>query len=622
MTDPKDNPPKVLFDQQIEAAKNFVRDEKHSQALEVYETLFADETRSSALYEGAARAATAAILDSAFGESWPRARRDALYRHLILQTDRFDAPPAFAFQIASAHSSGAKDVLATVAAELTPVLTELKAEGRRDRAFLLMVLLLRAPLHGWIDQAELSRWHLELLPAFDAGDMAIPYNDMFDRTHFARNIADVAGLIGRTPPDALARGFAPWKLVLFHWFTRSGRLDHVLTELLAEWRTGKALSDEDLAAMRSLALRLFVTQKLSGSPGEGLDQFVAAWTRLHGQNPRRHAAESARARLGARHRQAINAALDLVRRRAPFLKLGRRRPRVALCISGQLRGYRRAYPTWCEGLLRDVDHEIVVHSWEKIGRSGAEPFRAYLPFAGRAFSEAYRAQAHRAGMPEMQARYPALFAALKQGGVVTKDELSAFYGTNHVVLEDDAGPEFDGWSNSRKMHYKLAAAAGLLDDLSGEFDLVLRIRPDKQLGLVAFSWRDMLAATAASPLIFADSAMGHQYGHLLIGDQVALGAPAAMAIYADTLNLVPRLAEQHLYACQPEFVGHVSLALTCWHAGIEVHRLPVRMGALMEAEPMSAPDIAAALERDAAGRGDAMDEALLAAIRADLNGAD
>jgi hypothetical protein len=91
-----------------------------------------------------------------------------------------------------------------------------------------------------------------------------------------------------------------------------------------------------------------------------------------------------------------------------------------------------------------------------------------------------------------------------------------------------------------------------------------------------------------------------------------------MAVYADTLNLVPRLATQHLTGCKPEYEGHVSLAQTCWHAGIEVHRLPVKIGRLMEAEPMSAPDIAAALEQDAAGRMDAMDQVLLDAIRTDL----
>ncbi|MGF7171736.1 hypothetical protein FHS91_003437 [Sphingobium xanthum] len=618
MTVNKVNSPQILVDQQIDAAQNFTEDGKHIEALEIYEKLFADGPRTQALYDGAARSATAALLDGTFNEDWRRARRDALFRHLILQAERFDAPPAFAFQIARSHSSGGKDVYARTAAELKPVLTALRDEGLRDRSFLLMVLLLRAPLHDWMDQAALTRWHLDLLPDFDVGDMAIPYNVMFERLSAARNVADIASMIANTQPDALARRFPPWKLLRFHWITGSSRLEAVMPELLAEWRAGKSTSDEDLAALRSLALRLFVTQKLSGSPGDGLDQFVAEWTPMHPPRTRASAAESARAKLVSRHWQAIHAGFDLVRRRAPFLKVGKRRPRVALCVSGQLRGYMRAFPTWRESLLRDIDYEVVVHSWEKVGRSGAEPYRAYLPFAGGTFSEAYRAQAHRAGMPEMHKRYPALFAALQQGGIVTAGELGAFYGTDHVVLEDDAGPAFQGWSNSRKMHYKVAAAAGLLDRLAGEHDLVLRVRPDKQLGLIAFSWGDMLKATSAAPVIYADGAMGQQYGSLLIGDQVALGEPKAMAVYADTLNLVPRLATQHLTGCKPEFEGHVSLAQTCWHAGIEVHRLPVKIGRLMEAEPMSAPDIAAALEQDAAGRMDGMDQALLAAIRTDL----
>jgi hypothetical protein len=622
MPDKKDNPKSTSFDRQMDAANTFAGDGQHQRALEIYETLFAGKTRDQTLYEGAARSALSAILDSGFSTDWPQTRRDAVYRRLILQTDRFGAPPAFAFQIASAHSNMAGDTLARVAAALTPTLSALWDEGNRERPFLVMVLLLRPALPGWRDPAEISRWHLDLFDDFDRSDMAIPYNAMFDGTSFAANIADLTGLIARTPPADLARRFPRWKLMLLYWITGNA-LDDKLAPILAQLRAQgpDASGDEDdSAAFNSLSLRWASTHDIPARAlalDTVLGDLADRWHALRGSSADQARAASAKARLPSKQRQAVHAGLDLVQRRAPFLKLGRR-PRIAVCISGQLRGYRQAYPSWRAGLLRGIEHEVVVHSWEKIGRSGAEPVRAYLPFAGPAFCAAYRAEAHRAGMAVMQARYPALFAGLQQGGVVTTDALSAFYGTDHVVLEDDAGPQFAGWSNSRKMHYKLAAAAGLLERLSGDFDLVLRVRPDKQLGLVAFGWNDLLAATRRSATLFADVAMGHQYNHLLIGDQVAIGAPATMAAYAQTLDLVPVMAAQHLFNCTPAYIGHVSLAHSCWHAGIDVQRLPVRMGGLMEAEPMSAPDIAAALETDAAGRMDHMDQILLAAIRADL----
>ncbi|MFE3837880.1 hypothetical protein [Pseudogemmobacter sonorensis] len=603
----------------------------HEAALRLGAGLMRDQP-PRAVFEAAAAAVVAALA----GDALPPGAHEDLLRALIVE-DPAGAAPALPLQIAVAHSGGDAKVLPGMARALAPPMAALWGEGHRGRGFLLLALLLRSapgsgPAGPPIAQEALSRWHHEALAGLGPADMAVPYNAMFDRQSFRRNLADVADLLAQSTAQSLAGRFQPWQIVQLHWISGGGAIDGLLPDLLAS--ALDAAPDAADPAMRALALRggalglipaEVAAAAVAGPSGSGDGAAlwcgrIAEWAALRGPDR----AEIARAlrRLQSKPVQALHAAAGLAAARlaaagAPMLRLGRRAPRVAVCVSGQLRGWRRALPSWRRGLLQGADCRFFVHAWESIGRSGAEPFRAYLPFEGPAFGAAWRVAANRLGMAEMGARYPALFRALRHGGRVTAAEVAEFYGSESVVLEDDAAARFSGWSNSRKMHYKLAAAHDLAMASGEEFDLVLRLRPDKELGIAAFGWSDLIRA-ASAPAIFADIPMASHYGHPMIGDQVAMGLPRAMAVYADTLRLAPDLAACGLYGCGPDFAGHTSLALACWHAGIAVERLPVRMGRLLEAANMRPSEIVGCLEADSAGRADDTDRALLGAARADL----
>jgi hypothetical protein len=136
--------------------------------------------------------------------------------------------------------------------------------------------------------------------------------------------------------------------------------------------------------------------------------------------------------------------------------------------------------------------------------------------------------------------------------------------------------------------------------------------------LAAFDWRDLAAACRAAPLLFTERAYGVHYGKLMIGDQFAVGSPAAAARYAETWTLYPEAAALGVAGCLPELTGHVSVAQACWLNGIDVRRAPIRFGSLHEPERLASGAILAALETDSAGRLDAIDRELIAATRADL----
>jgi hypothetical protein len=250
-----------------------------------------------------------------------------------------------------------------------------------------------------------------------------------------------------------------------------------------------------------------------------------------------------------------------------------------------------------------------------VGRSGAQPARAILPFEGVAFTKAYREIAVALGLETMQKRYPSLFRRLSEGARVTQGALAATYETPHVVLEDDKAPTFADFSNQHKMHYKIHAADALARQ-SGEFDLLMRIRPDLGLRDIGFSWRDLLDTARSGPVLFAEKGYGIHFGGLMIGDQCAIATPQTMQIYADTWTLFPDLVPLGFAKMPGQFTGHVSLAQTCWLNGLDVVRAPIRFGQLYEARKLSVAETIAALENDSTGAKD--DLILLAAARSDL----
>ncbi|GAA4131517.1 hypothetical protein GCM10023067_50720 [Aminobacter aganoensis] len=545
---------------------------------------FLAEPEGTRDYAEAAKVLLQAILEGSEDTDWPEEVRHAFFHAVILGELATNTSSQFVARLAEAHSANLSHVMPTVARRLDPFLREAWSQKPLPKSAVLLFLQLRHLLGPWLDQAELSRTHLEALPEFTLADMALPYNSMFDPVSFARNVADVASL----KQEDMDR-FRLFQVVLFNWITGQ------------DFEIGQGAIDDALA-------------------GRGREQDLAAAKSLSHRRARHgNAVSTPRLKLmQAKPYQAFHAAKAVLRGR--FKVPGRRKPRVAVCISGQLRGFRKAFPSLQQFLLPGTDHEIFVDTWQDIGRSGAEPFRKVLPFAGVHFAEAYREHCTRVGVEEMRCRYASLFAKLASTGMITAGEVGAFFGTDNVYVEDDKAERFSAFSNSAKMHYKISACASQVEASGKEFDLVLRIRPDKPVTMVGFGWPDVQAVCRTGSLLFADQGFGHQYARLLVGDQMAVGSPQAMRIYASTFEAYPGYAEQGFLQCAPGLHGHSSLAQTCWLNGIDVERLAIRFAPLAETEPLSTRDIMMTIEQDSTGRMDAVDMALMNATRRDLLG--
>lgn len=306
---------------------------------------------------------------------------------------------------------------------------------------------------------------------------------------------------------------------------------------------------------------------------------------------------------------------------APALSLARK-PRVGVCISGQLRGYTQAHPTIMRHLLNDVEPVIFVDTWRKIGRKTPTPAQAWRMFSG-AFLKAYQSTADAMGFQAMRARYPAL-TALDDASTVDVAGLAAFYGCpeTHVRVEDDETGVFTGFSNPQKMYHKIRGCQDMLEASGLEVDAVLRMRPDKSLDGVtpAFDWHQLIDASHNDRVFYADfPARTHPTSGFVIGDQAGIATMELMHIYARAEETTVEAG--HLgwtdWPATPR--AHANLSHALWINGVRIDTMPVRWGKMFDPEALTPAAVLALLEQDLADRTpDASDDRLLAAAKDDL----
>jgi hypothetical protein len=611
----------------FESEQRLIQDGQPVQALRVLAGKIADDPANRDAFQTASTALFAALNHPETLANWARPEKDACYRALLLQSACPARPLILAHDAASTITSGTPDAANRLVQELASVLHSLLAdETLSPSAFknvAVFLLTTRACPSGGLDQAELSRLHLSWFERFTPDDFALPYSVMFNPDYFGQNRDDLLthywGAQDRITGNS---ALGPAHLLFFEWL--AGRdyfsapdnadLDRFLTAHLPG-------SAQDRAAARMLVIRhwrkdgALSKDKLAAFGMEDIATLAQSAAQARQGYPKVQSQRPGAKLLHKTPYQALQAGWQRTAATLPYLNRSQRRVKIAICLSGQLRGYKAAYAQWQKTLLPNVDAHFFVHSWRRTGRSDAQPFRHVLPFAGTHFSQAYRKIAVAKGYDAMRNRYPALFTALATGAQAHEDDLKALYDTDHVVLEDDTAKQFAGFSNQQKMHYKIHAANEMARQI-GDFDLHIRLRPDLDIKLIGFDWRDLLGACQSRSVLFAEKPYGLHYGRLMIGDQCAIAAPEVMASYAGTWETFPTLAAARLATCPNDFIGHVSLALSSWTHGVQIEKAPIKFGQLQEAQPLPSQEILTTLEQD--GRDDADDRHLISAVHKDL----
>jgi len=243
--------------------------------------------------------------------------------------------------------------------------------------------------------------------------------------------------------------------------------------------------------------------------------------------------------------------------------------KVALCISGQLRGYREGYESLKRVFIDPLQPDIYVHTWQDIGFK--EPFisaHAYRVFSGH-FLEAYKNLfiIKNYSYKKIRQLLPSVFALLQSNTDIDKERLQAFYKAECVVIEDDAVFPFSTLSNTDKMFYKIHACNQLVAKSGKQYDLVIRVRPDVVFKLEgSLDWLVIADTCNTKKIILADDNgsgfMGFNdngQGNYSIGDCFAISSQVGMSFYANIGMSKDAFMEQEL-AYLPVQSPHTLLA--------------------------------------------------------------
>ncbi|AUQ68761.1 hypothetical protein [Phaeobacter inhibens] len=283
------------------------------------------------------------------------------------------------------------------------------------------------------------------------------------------------------------------------------------------------------------------------------------------------------------------------------------RPRIALCLSGQMRGYQTAATTLQHLGLDDCETEIFVHTWKRLGRAWPDPEiigTVERLFASEAFCRAYRQQASETGFDTVMRLYPTLFEFIETSSNVTEEEIKEQYGPQtQVMIDDESSSRFAGFSNQQKMHYKIHAAHELMRTSGHSFDLVIRLRPDRPVAdRTSIDWQKVQTDLQNRPTVFAEEGFALRENYV-VGDQFAVSDMEGMTAYAGTWLKQQNAAATPVYGVPKAFTGHTSIAYNLFHEGYAGRKMPgLVLKPLSDAEKIGNAQLRGLLMQDIATR--------------------
>lgn len=626
-----------FLEQKLEALKQKVHDDISDSTLEELSTLLNVTVCDNRSYE----LVSLGVINSLKklkkpnphnANTWHKETRLICYQKLLNQDNCTSEVHIFLSSVSAAQSLGQYWLIPAIAKEFEVVLRPLYEKKLLNKNAILCIILIREFLGDWITQDEISSLHLSAFPEFSRGDLSLPYNSLFESSVYYRNINDLKHFVlnaeNTTSLKLLHMVLIAWlySKETFHPYNQTN-LINIVKEKISLIPTCEY--ELEISSAKTLLLHHACELKTLNDPklqelikvidntnlfSTVLDFVAQNQARIKNNLNGNELPKSAQ-NLFKKTYQGVMGLKNIIESLIGVSITSHKKLKIAICISGQLRGYEKAFETWKKSFLVGVDYDIYVHSWKDVGGTNANPVRKFLPFESESFNEAYREYCMVLGFENIKKEYPTLFEFLKHSAQVTEPEIKLFYGAKNVILEDESNVMFDGYTNSDKMHYKIDACHKLMRSSNINYDLAIRIRPDFSVSFVAFNWVDILDYCRTEPVIFADCPLGTQYMTCMMGDQFAVSTPDTLDIYANTWDIYPKISHQKLLGCNNNFVGHASIAITCWIHKIKIQKLPFKQGGLLNSTAMSKKMISKALSIDSAGRNSSWDQKFSALVR-------
>ena len=300
-----------------------------------------------------------------------------------------------------------------------------------------------------------------------------------------------------------------------------------------------------------------------------------------------------------------------------FVGGARKKLRIAVCISGQMRGWKRAFKSWGKIGLMSHDVTYFVNTWANEGGGSPVPPNntRHLPSS---FVSPFSDVWNELGEKEMACRYANFFALWNRAsGKISTDEIFEVYGTHNAIIDDDADSPFTSMNNPHKMYYKLFKCNEMTKNHPDDFDLVIRIRPDIEFTAdVNIDWISIYEECTRRKVVYAESSNSDSATYMFpnigyaMSDFFAVSTPDNMDAYCKSYTMGAGNAPA---AFPAGFEAHRNVAYSTLFNSVDVESIILPHQFIPAFSP-DAKSIKDAIIKDSSGRYDKYDRKLIEAL--------
>ncbi|WP_139159068.1 hypothetical protein [Vibrio sonorensis] len=288
---------------------------------------------------------------------------------------------------------------------------------------------------------------------------------------------------------------------------------------------------------------------------------------------------------------------------------------IAICVSGQLRGWKKALKSWKNLGLEGHNVTTIVHVWKGTGVTVPIPPKDERSLPEN-FQKAYREVWNKLGAEKMYSRYSNFFSLWGANETnVTYENLSKAYQSTQVTIEDDSVKPFVGMTNAEKMYYKISKCQEACDSLDLTFDLIIRIRPDLEFTSdKKLDWNEVYRSSHMDNILYCESYTRYLFPNIgfSMTDHFAIASPTAMRAYTLAYEMTKKLSDKQTLFPK-NLMAHTNVAYSTLYNGINIESVSLPCVLSPSYAPTSAM-IKKALEADSKDRNDSFDRLLIKSL--------
>lgn len=297
-----------------------------------------------------------------------------------------------------------------------------------------------------------------------------------------------------------------------------------------------------------------------------------------------------------------------------------KKPRVALCISGQLRGYKEAFESINKYIINNqtIEVDTYVHSWTNIGARQLSAINIERLSTAKNFNKVFKEISQGFTEKELQKKYFSLNNLISKDQLVTEEELKLFYNTPYVVLDDDNENKFKQMTNSEKMYYKMYEVNRLVNQSKKTYDIVIRIRPDIKIEqMFSLSWDEIIKKCNLNNTVYGDTySYTLDFSLFAMSEAVIIGSQRNMDIYTSTWGNMEYFQKHKIPG--NKFQAHEAGAFRLWMSNTKMETLKNFIFSACNQNKLSIIEINTALKDELEESNYQYDKLLLEAIYKDL----